>query len=184
MFSTLAVGPVEVHALPWDSPFVASEGADINALRAAFVSEDPSRLNVFFVQDFLEEGTLGFAAGIPGPNGLQGTAASGVVISLDSHLDADGELDLDTMGETIAHEIGHQLGLFHTTEEDGEGHDALEGTPECGAEFDDDADGSLTAEECVGQGARNVMFWTSGDVRQTEMSADQTEVIASSVVVQ
>ncbi|MFK7987382.1 MAG: hypothetical protein AB8I08_15280 [Sandaracinaceae bacterium] len=184
VFDELTVGPVEVHALDWDSPFVASEGAGINALRAAFVSEDPSRLNVFFVQDFLEEGTLGFAAGIPGPNGLQGTAASGVVISLDSHLDADGALDLATMGETIAHEIGHQLGLFHTTEEDGLGHDALDGTPECGAEHDADGDGSLTTEECVGRGARNVMFWTSGDVRQTEMSADQTEVIASSVVVQ
>ena len=140
------------------------------------------RLNIYFVQDFTEVGTLGFAPGIPGPSGVHGTAASGLVISLDSHVDDEGALDLTAMGETIAHEIGHQLGLFHTTESDGSGHDILDDTAECPAERDTDGDGEVSADECLDAGAANVMFWTSGDLRQTRLSPTQTEILASSPV--
>ena len=179
----LGIGDIETLALDWPSAFVETEGAGIHALRAAIESDDPMRMNVYFVQDFLEVGTLGFAAGIPGPNGVLGTAGSGLVISIDSHLDDEGALDLTAMGETVAHEIGHQLGLFHTTESDGLGHDVLDDTPECGAELDSDEDGELTADECLASGADNVMFWTGGDLRQNVLSPTQLEILRASPVV-
>jgi hypothetical protein len=179
----LTIGDVRTVQLDWPDDYVEDEGPTINALRAALTTPDEGRLNVFFVQDFLEVGTLGFASAIPGPNGIHGTAGSGLVISVDSHLDEAGAVDLTTMGETIAHEIGHQLGLFHTTEDSGMEHDILDDTPECGVVYDTDGDGELTAEECADHGARNVMFWVSGDLRQNELSGTQLDILSASPVV-
>ena len=136
------------------------------------------------VQDFNEVGTLGFAAGIPGPNGVTGTAASGVMISVDTHLDGDGTTVLtDLMGETMAHEIGHQIGLFHTTEDTGVEFDGIGDTPECGLEFDTDRDDEMSAEECEALDGRNFMFWTSSDeFGQFEMSPIQAMVLRDSVI--
>ena len=126
---------------------------------------------------------LGIAAGIPGPNGIPGTAASGVMVSVDTHLDGDGETLLtDLMGETMAHEVGHQLGLFHTTEDTGTEHDPIGDTPECDVEYDLDGDGELTAEECEAAGGRNFMFWTSAEFAQFEMSPIQAMVLRDSVI--
>lgn len=178
-----AIGEVSIATLDWPDPFVDSEGLEADELRAQTGSDSPTALNILFVQDFNEVGTLGIAAGIPGPNGVSGTAASAVMISVDTHLDGDGETLLtDLMGETMAHEIGHQLGLFHTTEEDGLGHDGITDTPECGVEFDADGDGELTAEECESSGGRNFMFWTSAEFGQFDMSPIQAMVLRDSVI--
>ena len=177
------IGETEAFDLEWPNIYLDAEGTELNALRAAFTHEDHRRLNVFFVQDFTEVGTLGFAAGIPGPNGVPGTAASGVIISVDTHLNDDGtQLLTDLMGETMAHEIGHQIGLFHTTEAEG-GGDPIADTPECTTAQDADGDGELTAEECVDLDGRNFMFWTaSDDFAQPDMSPTQAAVLRDSVV--
>lgn len=181
--SAATIGEVSIATLDWPDPFVDSEGLEADELRALTVSDSPTALNILFVQDFNEVGTLGIAAGIPGPNGIAGTAASAVMVSVDTHLDGDGETLLtDLMGETMAHEMGHQLGLFHTTEEDGLGFDGITDTPECGVEFDADADGELTAEECEAADGRNFMFWTSADFGQFEMSPIQAMVLRDSVI--
>ena len=94
-------------------PFVRYSGPALNALRATVFDGHPSAMNLFFIEDFLgDAGTLGIAAGIPGPMGLAGTSGSGVVVAVAGHRDVDGVLDIQTMGETMAHEVGHQLGLF------------------------------------------------------------------------
>jgi hypothetical protein len=178
-----SIGDVTIATLDWPQAYVDAEGEEANALRASAVGDDPSALNVLFVQDFNEVGTLGIAAGIPGPNGISGTAGSAVMVSVDSHLDADGaSLSTELMGETMAHEIGHQVGLFHTTEEDGQAHDPITDTAECGVDFDYDGDGELTAEECESAGGRNFMFWTSAEFGQYEMSAIQSAVLRDSVI--
>ena len=108
-------------------------------------------VSVFFVR--MIDGALGIASGIPGPHGMPGTGASGVAISVD--LIPESELPL-----VILHEMGHFMGLFHTTEADGSISEPLTDTAECGPENDSDLDGFLIPSECAAFGADNVMFWT------------------------
>ena len=178
------IGNVSIATLDWPDPYVDSEGAEANELRATAIGDDPGALNLLFVQDFNEVGTLGIAAGIPGPNGISGTAASAVMVAVDTHLDAEGSALLtDLMGETMAHEIGHQIGLFHTSEGDGVGFDPITDTPECTSDFDLDGDDELTAEECEAADGRNFMFWSSSDeFGQFEMSPIQSAVLRDSVI--
>lgn len=181
---TATIGDVAFATLEWPRAVVDSEGQEADALRALTTDVDPGAINLLFVQDFTEVGTLGIAAGIPGPNGVTGTAASAVMISVDSHLDGDGETVLtDLMGETLAHEVGHQLGLFHTSESDGLEHDPIDDTLECGAEHDLDGDEELTAEECEASGGRNFMFWISAETfGQFEMSPTQARILRDCVI--
>ncbi|HZO13825.1 MAG TPA: M12 family metallo-peptidase, partial [Polyangiaceae bacterium] len=179
------IGLIHTKNHPWEHTVIDTEGSEINKLRASYTTQDQKRLNVYFVQDFNEEGTLGFAAGMPGPNGVHGTPRSGLVISVDTHMDENNVIDTKMMGETIAHEIGHQLGLFHTTEEDGE-QDVLDDTAECTKEqHDANRDGKLSAEECERHGAHNLMFWTAFDdasQSQRELSATQTMILSVSPI--
>ncbi len=152
------IGVAEVWELDYPKVYLDAEGSDIFDVRAESIGDDPLRMNIFFIQDFTEVGTLGIAAGVPGPNGIPGTAGSGVVISVDTHLDEDGETLLtDLMGETMAHELGHQIGLCHTSEAEG-GNDPIADTPECTLNDDQNGDGELTAEECVDLDGRNFKF--------------------------
>jgi hypothetical protein len=178
------IGNVAFSTIDWDDPYVDSEGVEADEVRALAVGDNPAALNVLFVQDFNEVGTLGIAAGTPGPNGIGGTAASAVMVSVDTHLDGDGvTLLTDLMGETMAHEIGHQLGLFHTTEAEGLEHDGISDTPDCGVENDADGDGEMTAEECEALDGRNFMFWTSAyEFGQFEVSPTQAMVLRDSVI--
>jgi len=179
-----AIGDVAFSTIEWPRSVVDSEGQEPDELRALTAGAEPAAISLLFVQDFTEVGTLGIAAGIPGPNGVSGTAASAVMISVDSHLDGDGATLLtDLMGETMAHEIGHQIGLYHTTESDGLYHDPIDDTPECGVEYDDDGDGELFAEECEAVGGRNFMFWTAAEAfGQFEMSPTQAKILRDSVI--
>ncbi len=88
-------------------------------------------LNIFFVDEILLESSggfgivLGFSGGIPGPI-IGGTARSGVAISMKDQISATPP------GFVIAHEIGHHLGLFHTTElprATSQVHDQISDTP-------------------------------------------------------
>ncbi len=91
--------------------------------------EDVLSVNVFLIRDFnISEapGILGISTGIPGMAGLHGSSGSGLVFSAAS-LGSDNR----QLGQTMAHEIGHYLGLRHTTEHSFLGHDPITDTPEC-----------------------------------------------------
>lgn len=91
--------------------------------------EDVLSVNVFLINDFnISEapGILGISTGIPGMAGLHGSSGSGLVFSAAS-LGSDNR----QLGQTMAHEIGHYLGLRHTTEHSFLGHDPITDTPEC-----------------------------------------------------
>lgn len=66
------------------------------------------------------------AGNTPGPPGMQGTRASGIVVSA-SMMAQPAEL----LGRSIAHEVGHYLGLFHPVEQDGSRLDPLLDTLSC-----------------------------------------------------
>jgi hypothetical protein len=164
-----------IYRVDGDS-IVDDEGDALDGLRARSFGEDPFAINVIFLRGFLDEGVLGFAGGVPGPAGVP-TSASAVVLAVDSHLDGDGELNLEQLASTLAHELGHQLGLFHTSEAEGDLHDPIDDTPECTEDDDDDGDGELSVEECLEQDGANLMFYTSADDPQTELSPVQVELL-------
>ena len=83
-------------------------------------------LNVYVIRVFTVPAggeILGVSAGIPGAAGVHGTASSGVVVSIRD--------DTQLLGNVLAHEIGHFLGLFHTTEVYATGFDPLGDTAQC-----------------------------------------------------
>ena len=99
----------------------------------------------------------GMAGGIPGP--LIGTNRTGTVISWLAHAGGDGKLsknEAQVMGETMAHEVGHYVGLFHPVEDGWEYWDALDDTLQC-----------TSQNQCETQLGDNFMFpysicdWTS-----------------------
>jgi hypothetical protein len=84
-------------------------------------------LHTFLVQEVFDgASTIGIASGVPGALGTVGNKNSGVMAEI--LLDPSLESNLD--GSLLAHEIGHFLGLDHTTEFNGEA-DLIGDTPAC-----------------------------------------------------
>jgi hypothetical protein len=135
-------------------------------------------INVFFVADIqlLAGGEPeAQAGGIPGPMGMHGTGGSGIVVAADMMQDAS------MLGRTLAHELGHYLGLFHTSEANGCVREALEDTPECRSEQDVDDDG-LGVTDCLEHGADNLMFFAK--TNGTVLTPQQIEVLRSAPILQ
>ncbi|HEX6241444.1 MAG TPA: hypothetical protein VFZ61_11140, partial [Polyangiales bacterium] len=98
--------------------------------------------------------------------------ASGVALALDV-------IGLEQADRALFHELGHQLGLFHTTERDGTSMEPLGDTPICGPELDADGDGVMRAAECTEHGADNLMFWEGqGDA----LSSEQVAILSRSAI--
>jgi hypothetical protein len=135
---------------------------DLGALmtRSQNPAAKDNALNVFFVHSITGDILagyiiLGVSAGLPGAPS-RGTTASGLAVTT-----ADFPQGLGQMAETWAHEGGHNLGLFHTTESGGTAFDPLPDTPECARQHDLNANRVLESNECQGLGADNLMFWTT-----------------------
>jgi carboxyl-terminal processing protease len=141
-------------------------------------------VNIFLVDEVEGGGILGIAAGIPGSLGLQGPH-NGVLVSLSSHLAGpfrNQSVNDQLLAETIVHEAGHLLGLWHPTEENGVEFDPLDDTPECSKSvYDSNNNGEVSAEECAGRGAENIMFWTSWyGGNQNQLTDDQRIILKQS----
>lgn len=102
--------------------------------------DDALSMNVFFTRAFAfsnGQGVLGISMGLPGAAGLHGTRASGVAFTgefIGETIPREGDGNQYT-GIVLAHEVGHFLGLFHTSEQFGAGFDPLADTPECRRDF-------------------------------------------------
>jgi len=117
-------------------------------------------VNFFFVQGFTGWGLLGKAGGIPGPP-MHGTWSSGVVVSLADLYSYDLDYAVSLTAHAMVHELLHQLGLYHTTEQDGSMYDPIPDTPECPKSYDTNGDGLLDGTECLSKDGKNIMFWTA-----------------------
>jgi len=176
-----------------DTQYAAVSGTFIDSTTSALVTQgSTAAVNLFFIEDYCSmcgwSGILGNAAGIPGSMGIA-NSWNGVLNSLSAH--ASGTtLDAQLLGETAAHEMGHQLGLFHTTETGGTVFDILTDTAEClNSTKDFDRNGKMSAEECEGYGGENLMFWTawntssrSAGKKQETLSSHQQHVLKYSPI--
>lgn len=140
---------------------------------AALGCNSDQALNFFLVQEIVGGRAgyiiLGVSGGIPGPPGIHGTLHSGVAVTMTGFRRKPKQL-----AQTMAHEGGHFLGLFHTTEAEGSAFDPLSDTPEC--RTDSDRDGLVSYAECSGRGSENLMFWAAGDDAR-EITNDQGFVL-------
>jgi hypothetical protein len=90
----------------------------------------PRALNVYCIQKFVDplNPVVGLSGGEPGP--LQnGTVDSGIAIRMSPFFTCPD--CLPSFGSLFAHEIGHYLGFYHTSETDLESWDPFADTPEC-----------------------------------------------------
>jgi hypothetical protein len=120
----------------------------------------PAALDVVLVkaitdQNGAQQGVLGIAGGIPGDMVL-GTPHAGVIMSLQTLC----TLGMTAFGSTMAHELGHTLGLFHNVEQSGI-RDPLTDT---------------------GTSSTNVMYWI--EQQGTVFSPQQGQVIRNNPRVQ
>ncbi len=149
------VGGPQAQALA--SPDDAGMQAIFGALRQA---TSPG-LNYVLVDRMSTGGSqpIGYAGGLPGPPPVDGVGATGVLCSVGDYY-AGGETTGVPLGLTFAHEGGHYLGLYHTTERSGDGptdHDPIGDTPVC-AQLD--AQGEHGTDVCAGGGgSENILFW-------------------------
>jgi len=113
-------------------------GSDLQAMFAESEG-NPNALDLFFVDELSAAAfggfgvILGVAGGIPGPPLTQGSSRSGVAIAIKPIAGAPAGVDT-----TMAHETGHFLGLFHTSEQRLFGpqiHDPLPDTPDNDASY-------------------------------------------------
>ncbi len=175
-----------------DTQYAAVSGTFTDSTTSALVTQgSTAAVNLFFIEDYSGSWSniLGNAAGIPGSMGIA-NSWNGVLISLTAH--ASGTtLASQLLGETAAHEMGHQLGLFHTTESGGTVFDIISDTAECPKSLDKNSNSQIqmSAEECEGYGAENVMFWTawssssrSAGKKQETLSSYQQQVLKYSPI--
>jgi len=166
-------------------------------------------MNVFLVQNLrVDTGNssttvIGIDGTIPGPGSLSGTVHSGAVVSAadlfapslqtcPSSAINIGGCGPDEVAFIAAHETGHFLGLFHTTEQEGADFDPLSDTPKCpcltcaAAVDQSKCTGSnpplLTASRCNNGstcgGGDNLMFWLlAPGVSRGTLSSHQAQVM-------
>jgi hypothetical protein len=173
-------------------------------------------MNLFLVQSIRSTSSsggtvVGIDGTIPGPSSLSGTVHSGAAVSLaDLFAGTCGPQppDLpncgpDNVAYIAAHETGHFLGLFHTSESAGDYFDPLNDTPKCpctacASASDKPNCGSkpgpsapiVSARQCVASfgcagAGDNLMFWQlDRGVSTGWLSQDQANVMRLNPLVQ
>ena len=173
----VSLGQVRYFSVPEDAEEAYSVvRSESDVARLAMLTEAPGTdadsmlsANLILVQnfDFTDSaGTLGISMGIPGAPALHGSGISGVALTGEYIGRGGSRFDGNAFtANIIAHELGHFLGLFHTTETTMRHFDPLDDTPRCTEGF---------PESCPDLG--NLMF-PLADPGNFTVTADQAHVI-------
>ena len=229
----IALGQVTFHDVADDakSRYAANGQVDVSssdpcsAMSRLFTSAGlPRRAVSVFLADVLVAPSsaggafkiVGVDGSIPGPSGFPGTIYSGAIVGLEdfgfetvrgacarSAPVAIGSCGTDRTAYVAAHEIGHWLGLFHTTESDGTFFDPLGDTAPCPchacaptaaeqaacADVNPKGTSAVTNAWCVASascgGGQNLMFWLLSDVYSTgAITPDQAQLMRLNPAVQ
>jgi hypothetical protein len=189
---------------------------ELNQMLLLSAAHPGNTMNLFLVQSITSNhssggGTIvGIDGTIPGPATMAGTVHSGAAVSLADLFSVRGagcvgpvdtyHCGADTVAYIAAHETGHFLGLFHTTELSGDAFDPISDTPKCPClscatssdlpkcAHPDNNGPFLFANQCVSGncgGGANLMFWQLDDtVSQGKLSAHQGSVMRLNPAVQ
>ena len=183
---------VNIQELQVDGPVVIPRPDLGNSFYRSATGGVPSPgVNIFIGGDIADFGSgngggdvLGIAASIPGPP--ISSERSAVAVSIFAGAGPDGVYsneEVRILGETLAHELGHFMGLFHPVDFDGgsvAASDPLTDTPVCSFITQCVSDESLI---------RNLMFPSpvadgqGGFVPQNELTRQQQEVMNRYVAV-
>lgn len=137
---------VFIDVVELGSPAPPGRGDD--ALWAGLASASPGRLVVGVVEQFDVAGLAGSAGGIPGPREPSPLSAVAVAASFAAGPDGSfNEEERRILGETLAHEVMHYLGVFHPVEADWSTYDSLGDTPAC-----------VDSDQCTTALGTNLMF--------------------------
>lgn len=137
-------------------------------------------VDVFFLHHFTKDGTVGLS---PRPGMIVGKGPE-TALAAGAFVQFNGSLvprTVDQIALVVAHELGHFLGLQHTTTFDPSPQaptraidDGLADTPKCDVLTDTNGDGFVgLGDGCPDEG--NVMFYQSGT--QAQFSPRQAEVM-------
>ena len=164
---------INVDVIPDSSYAIIESDAEVDALFKGYpVTPTHDAVSIFIVSQLanVPSGVVGFTSRIPGPFLRQGTIQSGTVAEYQS--DGVGNV----LGVVLAHEFGHFLGLWHTSQTNSSanaiiGHDPIVDTPVC-----------TTAQISVGginacPDRSNLMFPYISPVANPPISVDQGTVI-------
>lgn len=180
--SGVAVGPFRIYLLTGPAPerltyFDYNDDSYYQDLLSMSSMADDDYLNFFLVRSISGFGILGLAPHVNGP-AQNGQWDSGVLINTFGGLPYMSSGDILNQGATMAHEAGHFLGLWHTTEQNGQKFDSLSDTPECQREnYDFNKDGIVSSTECQSVDGPNLMFWSDASYPQETLSDMQNDVL-------
>jgi hypothetical protein len=118
-------GKVSFHAASADLVTLNDEAAQSAAGAVSKGFPDAQSAHLLLANDLQNGDLLGLSPGIPGAITVAGTAVSGIMAALYDGVSAQED------GNTWLHELGHFIGLQHTSESDGVNFDALADTAKC-----------------------------------------------------
>jgi hypothetical protein len=221
----LCLGKVTVYDVPsWArTKFGGALNADDDSacgdLGQLFTLSAPgNQINLFLVNGFKNAGgtsinVVGVDGTIPGPSTVGGTISSGAAVN-GSDLDAQAAFcgsgfdpltcGADEVAFIAAHEAGHYMGLYHTTEQFGDSFDPLSDTKTCSCDVCATVNAQascaskrppgqptqMTNDRCVSTsqtpqcgGGDNLMFWLLRPESRGTLTPQQGQVMRANPVV-